>query len=270
MNKSNGRSVKKLSAKPFIIGTIINAIIAIISRFIWLGYSIGGYEEFFAAIFHILITISIMYAVYHKSLSMWDREDRRKEVILKIDRINTETALQFMSIRGEPPRHITELMDKYAVLLLERIAPRCIYETFPSVEGWTRSGRGGFLRGSDIKTHLDGCDEIIILAATLGLQVDELIRQTEASDMAGAVVLDALASAAIEQLCDDVEKEIKLSTVNCQLSTRYSPGYGDFPLEVQPELLELLGARKKIGLYVNQSNLLIPRKSVTAILGVKK
>jgi cobalamin-dependent methionine synthase I len=125
------------------------------------------------------------------------------------------------------------------------------------------------LQGSDIKTHLNGCDEVIILAATLGLQVDELIRRTESSNMAEAVVLDALASEAIEQLCDTAEKEIQLSTINCQLSTRFSPGYGDFPLEVQGELLKLLGAKKKIGLYVSESNLLIPRKSVTAVIGVK-
>jgi 5-methyltetrahydrofolate--homocysteine methyltransferase len=123
------------------------------------------------------------------------------------------------------------------------------------------------LRGDDIKTHLEGCSEIIILAATLGLQVDELIRQTEASDMAGAVILDELAGAAIEQVCDLAEADIRAK--HGKITTRFSPGYGDFPLEVQAELLAVLDAKKKIGLYLNQSNLLIPRKSVTAVIGIK-
>jgi cobalamin-dependent methionine synthase I len=150
--------------------------------------------------------------------------------------------------------------DKYEPLLQSVITPRCVWKKFDV-------GRDA-LRGSDIKTHLEGCDKIIILAATLGLQVDELIRQTEAADMAGAVVLDALASAAIEQVCDLAEADIRAE--HSEITARFSPGYGDFPLEVQSELLGLLNAKKKIGLYVNKSNLLIPRKSVTAVIGVKK
>ncbi|MCL2638620.1 MAG: hypothetical protein FWD48_09655 [Oscillospiraceae bacterium] len=152
--------------------------------------------------------------------------------------------------------------EKYEPLLQSVITPRYVWKTADI--------NCTFLQGSDIKKHVENCDKIIVLAATLGLQVDELIRQTEAADMAGAVVLDALASAAIEQVCDEAMKKIQLSTVNCQLSTRFSPGYGDFPLEVQGELLALLGAKKKIGLYVNESNLLIPRKSVTAVIGCRE
>jgi 5-methyltetrahydrofolate--homocysteine methyltransferase len=149
-------------------------------------------------------------------------------------------------------------------MTLDTSAARFIYKTVDI--------NCSILQGNDIKTHLDGCNEVIILAATLGLQVDELIRRTESSNMAEAVVLDALASAAIEQLCDEAEAEILSKYAQKEAAAprrRFSPGYGDFPLEVQRELLALLGAKKKIGLYVSESNLLIPRKSVTAVIGVK-
>ncbi|MDR2559773.1 MAG: hypothetical protein LBC86_09585 [Oscillospiraceae bacterium] len=174
--------------------------------------------------------------------------------------IDRKLALHFLGVRGAPSPQMKELLDKYEPLLLEKITPRCIWEA-------CAVGRE-YLRGNDIKNHLENCNEIIILAATLGLQVDELIRQTEAADMAGAVVLDALASAAIEQLCDNAEEEIKKKYK--QITARFSPGYGDFPLEVQSALLGILNARKKIGLYVNESGLLIPRKSVTAVVGGKR
>jgi 5-methyltetrahydrofolate--homocysteine methyltransferase len=160
------------------------------------------------------------------------------------------------------------MTDKYKPLLQSVITPRYVWKKFPSAQGW-----GGLLQGNDIKKHIENCDEVIIFAATLGLQVDELIRQTEASDMAGAVVLDALASAAIEQLCDEIESEIhgKYAQKAAAASRRrYSPGYGDFPLDVQGELLAALDAKKTIGLYVNKNNLLIPRKSVTAVIGCRE
>ena len=48
---------------------------------------------------------------------------------------------------------------------------------------------------------------------------------------------------------------------------RYSPGYGDYPLECQDELIRLLDGARKIGLNVSRSHLLIPRKSITAVMG---
>ena len=154
----------------------------------------------------------------------------------------------------------------YEKLLAEKMTPRHVYKI---VETCT------FLHGEDIKNHLKNCKEIIIFAATLGLQVDDLIRSLEVSDMAGAVILDSLASDAIEDYCDEIvgagfsrptEKRVGRPH---PYTTRFSPGYGDFPLSVQQDLLTVLNAQKQIGLYVTDSGILIPRKSITAIIGVK-
>jgi len=146
--------------------------------------------------------------------------------------------------------------DRYKTLLREAQTPRYVWKAVKTCT---------FLQGSDIKNHIKDCDEIILFAATLGFEVDALIRQTEAFDMAGAVVLDALASEEIERVCNTVHTEIGAGYA--RITKRFSPGYGDFPLDVQGELLAALDAQKKIGLYANDSNLLIPRKSVTAIVG---
>ncbi len=83
-----------------------------------------------------------------------------------------------------------------------------------------------------------------------------------------AFIMDACATAAVECTCDELELAIVNSINNCNINYRYSPGYGDFSIDFQPKLLSLLDAGKKIGLYVNQSNILTPRKSVTAVIGV--
>ena len=49
---------------------------------------------------------------------------------------------------------------------------------------------------------------------------------------------------------------------------RYSPGYGDLPLALQPEIVRVLAADKRLGMVATESNLLIPAKSVTAFVGL--
>ena len=87
-------------------------------------------------------------------------------------------------------------------------------------------------------------------------------------NMAKAVILDAMASAAIEQVCDEVEKEIAVKLENKHFTWRFSPGYGDFPIEVQKNFLTALNAQKVIGLCANAGGMLTPTKSVTAVIGV--
>ena len=48
---------------------------------------------------------------------------------------------------------------------------------------------------------------------------------------------------------------------------RFSPGYGNWPLEIQPELGKIIKT-EQIGLQVTENYLLFPRKSVTAIIGL--
>ena len=61
--------------------------------------------------------------------------------------------------------------------------------------------------------------------------------------------MDALASAAIEEVCRIADEDIKGQIDGEFLTWRFSPGYGDFPLEIQKEFLEAVNAPKRIGLY---------------------
>ena len=87
-----------------------------------------------------------------------------------------------------------------------------------------------------------------------------------------ALVADGAATAAVEALCDSVENTLRqqLKAENKYLTWRYSPGYGDFPFTQQPEILSLLKADKMIGVSCNDSCMMIPAKSVTAVMGIAK
>lgn len=126
------------------------------------------------------------------------------------------------------------------------------------------------LSGNDIRRHLEGCDRMAVLCATLGVAVDREIRLTGHRSMLDALALDAAAGDAIEKVCDAAEDEIRMQfgQQGFYVTGRFSPGYGDLPITIQRDLLTLCDAPRRIGLSVTQSNLLTPGKSVTALLGI--
>src|SRR5699024_4636248 len=90
------------------------------------------------------------------------------------------------------------------------------------------------LPGEDIKNHLSKSKECLLIAATLGHAVDTRIRYYEKVSMNNAVILDACATAAIEQICDKICIEIQDQLAkDKRLTYRFSPGYGDLPIQIQ-------------------------------------
>ncbi len=124
------------------------------------------------------------------------------------------------------------------------------------------------LRGEDIKEFLDGSDEVYLLAATLGQPIVSEIKRRSLTDLASAVMLDTGASLYIEEVIDELTRQIEKSEPRF-ITERYSPGYGDFDLLHQKLFEKELNLPKKLGVTVTESGLLMPRKSVTAVVGVR-
>lgn len=125
------------------------------------------------------------------------------------------------------------------------------------------------LTGESISSHLKGCTQCVLMAVTLGSHIDKMIMNYMVEHITKGIIFDACATAFVEVLCDFVEDEVKKEINKDQsLTTRFSPGYGDLPIAMQPEILNVLDVYRKIGLSVNENFILIPRKSVTAIIGI--
>lgn len=127
-----------------------------------------------------------------------------------------------------------------------------------------------YLLGNDISFHLRNSKSCLLFCATLGFLIDRKINYYEKIDMAKAVILNACATAAIEEYCDEICREIndELTLKNEKLTSRFSPGYGDLPLNLQKDFLKAAMLYKNIGITASEFNILYPRKSITAILGV--
>ncbi len=171
-------------------------------------------------------------------------------------------ALRYLGYKGTP--------DSQTALLLDR-AEKALSAVNPAFccRIMEKSECGMLLQGNDIRKHLSDCERVIIFAATLGVAFERLLRTAEIGDMAYAVVLDAYGSAFIEDYCDKCEAELHEKTGGF-FTWRYSPGYGDYPISVQSDFIRFLSADKQIGLTATESHILIPRKSVTAVIGISE
>lgn len=191
--------------------------------------------------------------------------------MITVTQLNTDEVLRYM---GCPPekadKALWEQAERCARKMCAVIHPRWAWrvcEITPDPKG-VRLESGLLLPGEDLKAHLAGCGRAAIFCATLGAEADRLIHRTQSGDMLQAIALDCCASAAVEEVCDQIEMELQGKFPGCSFPFRYSPGYGDLPLEVQGPLLDLLDAPRRVGLCATASHLLTPRKSVTAILGI--
>lgn len=166
----------------------------------------------------------------------------------------------------ETVRKVKECSEK----LRAAVVPRCVYAAFPiKTDGGIPALEGCSLTlaGNDISAHLKGCDTAVLMAVTLSEHADRLIRRCRAEDLMLGLIMECCADAAVEDLCDRAENEIKSRFKGKFFRARYSPGYGDFPLTAQEEFLRVLDAQRIIGLCATGSSILTPRKSVTAVIG---
>lgn len=122
---------------------------------------------------------------------------------------------------------------------------------------------------SDLRRILAGCDRACLLAATLGAGVDALLRRRAAASAVDALIAQAVATTLIESHLDDCEERLRRDTGARGLAPRFSPGYGDLPLAAGRAILERLDATRKIGVALTDTLLMVPSKSVTAIIGIK-
>lgn len=124
----------------------------------------------------------------------------------------------------------------------------------------------------DLKRNLRESEGVIILAATIGAGIDRLIRRYERTEPATGLLLQGIGAERVETLVDTFNEEVSRCAQKLGLKAlpRYSPGYGDLAITVQPALLRLVDAERRLGITLSASYLMSPSKSVTAIIGISK
>ena len=120
----------------------------------------------------------------------------------------------------------------------------------------------------DLAAHLKGCEEAVLLGATLGSRVDAAIRRLALGSVAEGAAAQAVAAALIESYCDEVQA--RFDTGGLAQRPRFSPGYGDWDLAEQRLIFPVLNCAKLIGLTLTEGCMMAPSKSVTAVIGLSE
>lgn len=189
--------------------------------------------------------------------------------------IDRREVLRYLGYHGnEADERTVELIEEAVHLLQEQARPAHIWREFPLKLGAGGEIDGGCFRtvSQNLSRNLKDCERLLLFAATLGLGVDYLIQRYTRLQMSMAVVLQAAGAAMIEAYCDEVCAGLKedFSQKGWYARPRFSPGYGDFSLGCQREILGGLEAGKRIGITLTDSLLMMPSKSVSAVIGLGK
>ncbi len=187
--------------------------------------------------------------------------------------IDKNDVLGCLGHSGQPiDKKLEKLIDDTIALSYEYIKPLNIYGIFDiaAVEGRV-SFKGIFdVKSMDLYNLLKHSKKAVLAAFTLGSEIEQNIKRFSYTEINKALILDCCAAAAIESYADNMQSDIakELREDNFNLTNRFSCGYGDFSLSHQADIIAALSAKKRIGLYADDNNMLYPKKSMTAVIGI--
>lgn len=165
------------------------------------------------------------------------------------------------------------------------IRPRWVWRVFPlrqedgiACSGSTTGtrflveGTSLVLDGLSMEVLLQGASAIALMAVTCGPGPDLAWQRTHEKHPTQSLVYNACAVEIVERAADAANAQIDAWSRGQGFSAtkRYSPGYGDLPLSVQPALLDALDAQNTLGITLTPQLWMVPQKSVTALIGLKE
>jgi len=181
--------------------------------------------------------------------------------------MNRQAIYQYLGIYGEADRKTNELIDECILEVKEYAHFKVTTGEFHLLKRpLTIAELDLELPSKDLEFHFADCEKCLVIACTLGIQIDRRIKYYEHIDMSKAIVFDAVSSRYLEECCDEYEKELNLGAH----TFRFAPGYGDLPLELNKPLSRVLQIDKKMGVSINDGGLFIPMKSMLGIIGLGK
>ncbi len=185
-------------------------------------------------------------------------------------RAQVSDVARYLRMGGRNPEGaLAERIDELCDEAEKAVRPGRTFRRFPIEDRAVRSGEVCLPIAGTLARHLNGCSSVYLACGTLGAGFDAFQRRVSVNSGADALIVQAIGAAMIEDWMDAVEEEIRLElSAGESLRPRYSPGYGDFPLSSQRELLALLDSSRRAGISLTDSLLMVPSKSVSAVIGV--
>lgn len=187
-----------------------------------------------------------------------------------VSKIGTDKkmACRFMGCGKEPlSEALEELYEECLELYMQTADLKAVYRKTSVSFGGDNEVIFDFgsVKSESLRKNLEGCKSAYIFAATVGAQVDRTMKRLSLISEADAMVYSCIASSGVECWCDFINEKL---SENRTLKPRFSPGYGGVSLEIQRNIFDFLDVQRKIGVSLTDSLMMVPVKSVTAIIGI--
>lgn len=194
---------------------------------------------------------------------------------LTLQSLDREEVKRYLGMSGKNvPAETERQIDACIEKTLKAVRPRAVFlrgRIQQEADGFILSGTALRFSGKSIQPFLENAAEIWLLAVTTGQQIDRLIRTAMISQPELGVIFDVCGAAAVEAAADLLQQNLRktVELEGLKITPRFSPGYGDLPIELQRQILMVLDAPRKIGLSVTEGSMLVPSKSITALIGIR-
>lgn len=129
---------------------------------------------------------------------------------------------------------------------------------------------GPVFKSPKLARTLRDSEEVICFITTVGGEIDsEINTMMRHGRLSEAYVLDALGSVAVESVAEKFHQyvETRCREEDKAVTLRFSPGYCDWPIIEQKKLFGLFDS-DMTGIQLQDSCLMIPRKSISAVFGL--
>lgn len=185
--------------------------------------------------------------------------------------VNRKEVLRYLSAGDMPPEQLDSWIERAIGLAEGAVRPRSISGLYTCEAKEDGASVGGvWFAGSSLGRNLRPCGRAFLLAVTLGMEADLLLRREAQRGTTNAAVMQAVLTECIECACNEAERELAASLAPEEtLRPRFSLGYGDTLLSDQRAFFTLLPVTKRLGVSLSDSFLMMPTKSVTAFIGVQ-
>ncbi|MEE8567226.1 MAG: vitamin B12 dependent-methionine synthase activation domain-containing protein [Anaerolineales bacterium] len=202
-----------------------------------------------------------------KVLDKWDLR-------LDVDVVLRSQGADPAAIRKRSPRLVDsaeKALEEGRLLLQPRVIVRRLLVKDLHHE-WVKLEGDGRLSGGLLAQHMGGAQEAVIVLCTVGEALERRAERVSKEDAVYGLALDGVGSAGVEALanaaCALFEEEA--TKEDYQVTIPLSPGMVGWPVEQgQPQIFDLLDA-DEIGVRLTESMMMVPRKSLTFVLGIGK
>ena len=205
---------------------------------------------------------------------MLDLKSIHKVPPLSLDQLRRREIYRYLRLEGHAPDEATSADVERNLKRLHNIVDvRCVASLRPVTKTGGAIVFGDFSTKSVmLQKNMKTSEYAVIFAMTLGAAVDRLISRLLVTSKADAFITDACCTEYLESCANHYCAQVRDEAAQQGFIAhpRFSPGFADFGLEFQWPLIRSLQADKKMHIALTQGNMLVPTKTITALMGLDR